>query len=334
MLTSLRRGRGVLVVLSLLALAVLLSLALGARDMPLPSVIEALLHRNPQVNDHVVVWDLRLPRTVIGALAGAALGLAGALMQGLTRNPIADPGLLGVNAGASLAVVVAITWLGIGTTAGYIWFAFAGAALAAVAVYGIGSLGWEGATPVKLAIAGAALTAVLTSLITLVLLTDLQTLERYRFWQVGSLVGRDLAVVRTVAPFLAIGAVIALASGRMLNVASLGDDVARGLGQSVTRTRAISMAAIVLLCGAATALAGPLVFVGLVAPHAARWITGPDYRWILPYSALLGAALLLAADVLGRIVAPPGEVEAGLVVAFLGAPLLVALVRRTRLAGL
>ncbi|GAA4672043.1 iron ABC transporter permease [Phytohabitans rumicis] len=323
-----------LVVLSLLALAVLLSLALGARDMPLPSVIEALLHRNPQVNDHVVVWDLRLPRTVIGALAGAALGLAGALMQGLTRNPIADPGLLGVNAGASLAVVVAITWLGIGTTAGYIWFAFAGAALAAVAVYGIGSLGWEGATPVKLAIAGAALTAVLTSLITLVLLTDLQTLERYRFWQVGSLVGRDLAVVRTVAPFLAIGAVIALASGRMLNVASLGDDVARGLGQSVTRTRAISMAAIVLLCGAATALAGPLVFVGLVAPHAARWITGPDYRWILPYSALLGAALLLAADVLGRIVAPPGEVEAGLVVAFLGAPLLVALVRRTRLAGL
>jgi iron complex transport system permease protein len=174
---------GLLGAVLLLAVAVFASLAFGSRDIALPVVIEALLHRDPSVNDHVVIWDLRLPRTVIGLLAGLALGLSGGLMQGLTRNPIADPGLLGINAGASLAVVVAITWLGIGTTAGYIWFAFAGAALAALAVYGVGSMGWGGATPVKLAIAGSALTAVLTSLITLVLLTNLQTLERYRFWQ-------------------------------------------------------------------------------------------------------------------------------------------------------
>ncbi|MFY1698143.1 MULTISPECIES: FecCD family ABC transporter permease [unclassified Solwaraspora] len=328
-----RRLGGLLIAVALLAGTIFASLALGARDIALPIVLDALAHRDPTIADHVVIWDLRLPRTVIGLLAGAALGLSGALMQGLTRNPIADPGLLGVNAGASLAVVVAITWLGIGTTVGYIWFAFAGAALAALAVYGVGSMGWGGATPVKLAIAGSALTAVLTSLITLVLLTNLQTLERYRFWQVGSLVGRDLSAARTVLPFLVVGAVLAVASGRLLNALSLGDDVAHGLGQHVVRDRASILLATVLLCGSATALAGPIVFVGLVVPHAARWATGPDYRWILAYSLPLGAALLLAADVVGRLVALPGEVEAGLVAAFLGAPVLIALVRKARMAA-
>jgi len=331
--TTRRRLGGLLVAVLLLALTVFASLALGSRDVALPVVVEALVDRDPAVNDHVVIWDLRLPRTVIGLLAGLALGLSGGLMQGLTRNPIADPGLLGINAGASLAVVVAITWLGIGTTAGYIWFAFGGATLAALLVYGIGSMGGDGATPVKLAIAGSALTAVLTSLITLVLLTNLQTLERYRFWQVGSLVGRDLDTARTVLLFIAVGTLLALVSGRVLNALSLGDDVAHGLGQHVVRDRAVIMTATVLLCGSATALTGPIVFVGLVVPHAARWVTGPDYRWILAYSAVLGAALLIAADVLGRLVAPPGEVEAGLVVAFLGAPVLIALVRRSRLAS-
>ncbi|WP_442791480.1 FecCD family ABC transporter permease [Micromonospora sp. NBC_01813] len=332
-LTVGRRLGGLLIAVLLLAVAVFASLAFGARDIALPVVVEALLDRDPGVNDHVVVWDLRLPRTVIGLLAGLALGLSGALMQGLTRNPIADPGLLGINAGASLAVVVAITWLGIGTTAGYIWFAFAGATLAALAVYGVGSMGWGGATPVKLAIAGSALTAVLTSLITLVLLTNLQTLERYRFWQVGSLVGRDLSTARTVLLFIVAGTVLALASGRVLNALSLGDDVAHGLGQHVVRDRATILTATVLLCGSATALAGPIVFVGLVVPHAARWVTGPDYRWILAYSGVLGAALLIAADVLGRLIVSTGEVEAGLVAAFLGAPVLIALVRRSRMAA-
>ena len=324
---------GLLGAVLLLAVAVFASLAFGSRDIALPVVIEALLHRDPSVNDHVVIWDLRLPRTVIGLLAGLALGLSGGLMQGLTRNPIADPGLLGINAGASLAVVVAITWLGIGTTAGYIWFAFVGAALAALLVYGVGSMGWGGATPVKLAIAGSALTAVLTSLITLVLLTNLQTLERYRFWQVGSLVGRDLDTARTVLLFIVAGTALALGSGRVLNALSLGDDVAHGLGQRVVRDRATVLVAIVLLCGSATALAGPIVFVGLVVPHAARWVTGPDYRWILAYSAVLGATLLIAADVLGRLIVSPGEVEAGLVAAFLGGPVLIALVRRSRMAA-
>jgi iron complex transport system permease protein len=318
----------------LLVLIALGSLAIGARDIAPGVVVQAIFAPDTSITDHVVVLDLRVPRTVLGILAGAAFGIAGALIQGITRNPLADPGLLGVNAGASLFVVIGITWFGATTALGFIWFALAGAAVAAAAVYAVGSLGREGATPVKLALAGAALTAALTSLLTVFLLSDLETLDRYRFWTVGSLVGRGLDTAATVAPFLALGGVLAVFGARTLNAHAHGYHLARGLGQNIPLARALTGTAVVLLCGGGTALVGPVLFVGLAVPHIARWIAGPDYRWILAYSAVLGPALMLIADIVGRLVLRPGELEVGIVVAFLGAPLLIALVRRTRLAAL
>jgi iron complex transport system permease protein len=307
-----------------------LSLAFGAREIDLGTVLESLFAFSAENTDHMVVWELRVPRTLIGLAAGAGLALAGTIMQGITRNPLADPGILGVNAGASLFVILGITWFGVGSANGYVWFAFAGAAVAAIVVYSIGGARSSGATPVTLALAGTAVTAAITSIITLLLLTDIDTLGQYRFWAVGSLVGRDLGALGAVLPYLAAGVVLALALGRTLNTLALGDDVARGLGQRVGMSRAVAAIAIVLLCGGATAIAGPIVFVGLVVPHLVRRITGPDYRWITAYSLAIGPALLVAADTVGRLIAPPGELEAGVVVAFLGGPVLIALVRRTR----
>ena len=309
--TTRRRILGIAVLVLAVLLAAAASLLFGARTLS-PSVVWAALVDPIAGNaDHEVVRNLRIPRTLVGLVGGVALGLAGALLQGVTRNPIADPGLLGVNAGASLFVVAAISVLGVSTVQGYLWFAFAGAGLAAVLVYGVSSIGWDGVTPVKLALVGAAVTAVATSLITLVLLTDRHTLDEFRFWQVGSLVNRPLAVLTWTAPAVAIGAVLALASARTLNVLALGDDVARGLGQDVRRGRLTVVASVILLCGAATSMVGPIAFVGLMVPHVARFVAGPDHRWILPLSAGLGPALLLVADVLGRMIAPPGEMRPG-----------------------
>lgn len=327
-MTRTARGRTAVVVVAAVLLLVLVatSFAVGARAVPLPEVLAALTGAGTGT-DALVVLDLRGPRTAIGLAAGAALGLAGALMQGLTRNPLADPGILGVNAGASLAVIVAITFFGVAGAAGFVWFAFAGAALATVVVYAVGA-GRRGATPLSLTLAGSAVTALLTSVITLVLLTDLGTLSQFRFWQVGSLVGRGLETLAVVGPFLAVGAVVALALGPALNALALGDQMAAGLGQHVGRVRVVAAAAVVVLCGGATAIAGPIVFVGLVVPHLARLLLGPDQRWVLVCSAILGPCLLLVADVVGRAVAPPGELEAGILVAIVGTPVLVALVRR------
>ena len=325
---------GFALAVGLLGLSVAASLLVGTREIAPGTVWNALFSPHRTLTDHTVILDLRLPRTAVGLLAGLALGLAGALMQGVTRNPIADPGLLGVNAGASLFVVAGIAWFGVTSSLGYVWFAFAGAAVAATIVYLIGSLGREGATPVKLALAGTALTAAFTSLITIVLLADTEAFDRYRFWAAGSLVARGLDAALPLAPFILVGLVLAIVAARMLNALALGDDLARGLGQNLITARIVCAVAIVLLCGSATAMAGPIVFVGLAVPHVARWITGPDYRLIIAFSALFGPTLLVAADVLGRLIAQPGEIEAGLVVAFLGAPVLIALVRRVKLAGL
>lgn len=312
----------------------LLSLFVGARSISPAQILDALLHYDPANSDHLVVLTLRLPRTIAGILVGVALGLAGAVMQGVARNPLADPGLLGVNAGAALAVVTAIAFLGVTSVSGYVWFGFAGAAIVTVGVYLIGSLGREGATPVKLALAGAAVTAALTSITTAILLTDTATFDEFRFWTVGSLTGRKLELVAQLAPFILVGTVLALGTTRLLNALALGDDVARGLGQRVGLARALSAGAVVLLCGAATAAAGPIGFVGLTVPHIARLITGPDYRWILPYSMVLAPILLLISDIAGRVVARPGELQVGIVMAVIGAPFFIALVRRHRLAEL
>jgi iron complex transport system permease protein len=329
-----RRLIGLAAAVTLLLVMVVLSLALGARDVAIGDVWNALFFPDAGNNDHLVVRDLRIPRTVIGIVVGLALALAGTIMQGITRNPLADPGLLGVNAGASVFVVLAIGVLGVTSPAGYVWFAFVGAAAAASVVYGIGAMGREGATPVKLVLAGTALTAGLTSVTTLVLITNTEALNSYRFWSVGSLASRDFEPIISLWPFIAVGAILAFTVGRMLNLLSLGDDLARGLGQNLTVTRVLAALAVVLLCGSATALAGPIVFIGLVVPHIVRPITGPDYRWILGYSAVLGPVLLLAADIVGRLIVRPAELEAGIVVAVLGAPIMIALVRRVKLAGL
>ncbi|MET4592567.1 iron complex transport system permease protein [Arthrobacter sp. 754] len=309
------------------------SLAVGARGLSLATVWQALVQSEPGNGDHAVV-HARIPRTVLGLLAGGALGLAGAAMQGVARNPLADPGIMGVNAGAALAVVTGIYIFGISSLTGYIWFAFIGAAAAAVVVYLIASLGRDGATPVKLALAGAALSAGLFSLMNVILVSSQDTLDRFRFWQVGGIAGRDWSVVLPGLPFLAVGALIVLSTSRILNSLALGDDIARGLGQRVGLTRAITALGIVLLCGSATALAGPIGFVGLVIPHAVRSLTGPDYRWILPFSLLLAPALLLGADIVGRVILLPGEVPAGIMTALIGAPVFVWLIRRGKGAGL
>ncbi len=334
-----RRSRTVLIIGLVVALVVLFvvalaSIFLGTRDISAGQIVDTFFHYDDENTDHLVVWTLRVPRTLAGILVGLALGLAGAVMQGVARNPLADPGLLGVNAGAALAVVCAISILGVGSALGYVWFAFLGAAVVSVLVYVIGSLGREGATPVKLALAGAAMTAALQSITTAILLTDVATFDKFRFWTVGALAGRKLELVAQVAPFIAIGVVLALSTGRLLNALSLGDDVARGLGQRVGLARGLSAAAVVLLCGGATAVAGPIGFLGLTIPHVARLITGPDYRWILPYSMVLAPILLLISDIVGRLVAKPGELQVGIVMAVLGAPFFIALVRRRKLAEL
>jgi iron complex transport system permease protein len=326
---------GVLAVMvAALIVVVVGSIALGSRSVPLPTVVDALLHYDPELTDHTVVRDMRVPRTLLGLLVGAALGLGGALLQGVSRNPLADPGIMGINAGAATCVVLGIAGLGIGSVGGYVWLALAGAALATALVYAVASVGREGATPVKLALAGAAVTAGLSSVSTGIVMTDLDTLNEMRFWLVGSLAGRYLPVFWQVAPFIVVGAVLALGCARALNGLALGEDTARSLGQRVDWSRAAVFVAVTLLCGAATAACGPIVFLGLVAPHVARIICGPDYRWILPYSLVLAPTVYLAADVAGRLVLSPAELEVGVVLGVLGAPVFVVLVRHRRLVEL
>jgi iron complex transport system permease protein len=327
------RGAGLVLALAALGVAVLLSLSVGTRSIPLSEVVDAIRSGGDSQNAAIVL-DLRLPRTLLGLAVGVALGVGGALMQALTRNPLADPGLLGVNAGAAAAVVIAIALLGVTGALAYVWFAFLGAAIASVAVYLIGSAGRGGATPVRLALAGTALSAALIALVYGVVLTDQRLLQSYNQWSVGSVSGRGAEELRAVLPFIVGGLLVAFALARTLNALALGDDSARALGAHVGRTRIAGAAAITLLCGAATAGAGPIYFLGLTVPHMTRALVGPDQRWMLVYSAVLGPVLLLTADVLGRVIARPGEVQVGIVLAFVGAPVFIALVRRRRIAAL
>jgi iron complex transport system permease protein len=327
------RPVGLLVALAVLGVVVVASIAVGARSMPFGTALHGLVHPDGSA-DGVVIRGLRLPRTLLGLAVGAALGLAGALMQALTRNPLADPGLLGVNAGASAAVVAAIGLLHVTQPAAYVWFALAGAGVAAILVYALGSRGRSSATPVRLALAGAAISAALGAFVYGVILTDQLAFNDFRAWQVGALAGRPLGVLAQTGPFLAVGAVIALALTRPLNALALGEDTGRALGAQPGATRTWGILAVTLLCGAATAAAGPIAFVGLTVPHIARAVTGPDQRWVLPYSMVFAPILLLCADVLGRVVARPGEVQVGIVTAFVGAPVFILLARRRRVAQL
>lgn len=316
----------------ILAVVVIVSFSVGSRSIPLSQVWASFFDFDGSF-EHEIVRDSRVPRAVIGLLVGAALGLAGALMQGLTRNPLADPGILGIESGASLGAVLAIQLAGWTDLRAIVWFAFAGAAVAAAVVVLLGSTGRGGSNPVKLALAGAAATSLLASITTGVLLSDPGALDSYRFWVVGSINGRDLDVAGQVAPFLAVGTVLALASGRGLNSLAMGDDVARGLGVNTVRARLLTSAAVVLLAGSAVAAAGPIGFIGLAVPHLARAIVGHDYRWILVLSMALGPTMLLGSDMVGRVLVA-GELQAGVVTAVIGAPVLIAVARRASLGSL
>ncbi|GAA3818636.1 iron ABC transporter permease [Nocardioides panacisoli] len=322
------RGRAAYVVLGvLLVVALPASMFLGARWVPPSDLLDA-------GSGGRAIIEARLPRTALGLLVGAALALAGGCLQGLTRNPLADSGLLGVNAGASFAMVVSVSVLGVSSLQAYLWFALLGAASAAVAVHAVASFGRDGATPAKLVLAGAALSAGVASWTSAVLLTDRQTFDVMRRWQVGTIGGRDWDVVVTGLPFLAAGALLALAGARTLDTIALGDDLARGLGRHPARDRMAIGLAVVLLAGSATALAGPIAFVGLVVPHAVRALVGGAYVRVLPLSMGYGAALVLLADVVGRIVLPPTEVQVGIMTAVVGVPVFCWFLRRGRMAGL
>ncbi|MBO9522762.1 MAG: iron ABC transporter permease [Nocardioidaceae bacterium] len=328
------RVAGLAALLVVLVLTCGLSIVLGARDVSWHTLWSAFTAYDDHDTAQRVLREMRIPRTLLGLVVGAALGVAGSLLQGLTRNPLADPGIMGINAGAALAVVSGVMLLGVGSGPASVWLAFLGAAAATAAVYGIASLGRDGATPVKLALAGAALTAGMSAVTTGIVMTHIEALNALRFWQVGSLAGRYLPVFWQVVWFIAGALVVSLVAGRLLNGLALGEDVARGLGMRVGLVRAVLFATVALLCGAATAACGPIVFVGLVVPHVARMLCGPDYRWIVPYSMVIAPVLLLAADVIGRLALGRGELQVGVVLGVLGAPVFVGLVRYRGVAEL
>lgn len=325
------RVRSAGVVLALVVVIVA-SLAVGTNMISPARVLAGLTGTDPEAAD--IVRGLRVPRTVLGLLVGAALGTAGAIMQSITRNPIADPGILGVNAGASAAVVTAISVLGLTQPAGYVWFALAGAGLASVVVHLLGTGRTSSATPVRLALAGTAVSAALAAYVNAVILLDPWAFTRFRFWDLGSLTGRGLGEVGPTLWLLAAGLLCAVPLARGLNALALGEETGRALGARVRTTRALSVVAVMLLCGAATAAVGPIGFVGLAVPHMARALAGVDHRRLLPASALLGALLLVAADVAGRLVGWPRETGVGIVTALVGAPVLVWLVRRRKVGRL
>lgn len=319
-------------VVVVLVLLVAASLAIGSRDVSWTDLVAALGGATDNVSQAAVAK--RIPRTVLALLVGGALGLSGAVMQGVTRNPLADPGILGVNMGASLAVVVGIAWFGMWSATAYVWTAVAGAAVTAVLVYTVGSLGTGGATPLKLALAGAATSAALASFISAILLPRGDISGTVRSWQIGGVGGASFAAIGQMLPFLVAGVLLSLLAARGLNSLALGDELATGLGERVAVTRALAALGAVLLCGAATAIAGPIAFVGLIVPHLCRLLVGVDHRWLLPFSALTGAGLLTASDVLGRIVARPDELDVGIITALVGAPFFIAVVRRQKVREL
>ncbi|MEV4048956.1 iron ABC transporter permease [Streptomyces sp. NPDC049744] len=327
-----RRLAGLGVLAALLVVAAAASLAVGARALS-PAEVWHGLFAAPEADQRLteirlIVHTVRLPRTVLAVVAGIALGVGGALIQGYTRNPIADTGLLGVNSGASFAVVSGIAAFGLTSPFQYVWFGFLGAAVAGVVVFGLSSIGRGAGNPLTLALAGQGVTVFLAAMTTAVALTDKASLNALRFWNAGSLTGVGFDVIWPVSAFIAAGLLLALTTLPSVNLLNLGDDVARGLGVNIALTRTVGVVAITLLAGAATAACGPIAFLGLMVAHVARYLTGPDYRWLVPYAGLLGAVVLLVCDIVGRLVVRPGELDAGVVVSLLGAPFFAVLVWR------
>lgn len=308
------------------------SVWLGSRGVSWSDVWGALGGADETLGEAAVTK--RIPRTLLALVVGGALGVSGAVMQGVTRNPLADPGVLGINMGASLAIVIGIAYFGLVDPTSYVWVAIAGSGVAAVFVYAVGSLGRGGATPLKLALAGAATSAAFTSFVIAVVLPRNDMSDTFQSWQIGGVGGGTYDMLAMVAPFLAVGFAICLLSARGLNSIALGDELAAGLGENVAVTRALAAIGSVVLCGASTAVCGPIGFVGLVVPHACRLVVGPDHRWLIPLSALTGATLVTVSDTVGRLVAKPEEVDVGIVTALVGAPVFIYIVRRQRVREL
>jgi iron complex transport system permease protein len=325
-----RRTRPVLtaaLAFAALAVVVVASLAIGSGPTTPGEVWQSLIAPTGAPAD-IVVRELRLPRTLLGIMVGAALGVAGALMQGHTRNPLADPGLLGISGGAAFFVVLSTTVLGVTDVFGYVWFAFGGAALAAMIVFTLGAASRGGATPVTLALAGLAVSELLLAITSAMVLGDGPSLDAYRFWSAGALDDRGTTLTLQVLPFILAGLVLAVSNIRALDVLALGEDSARALGQNVTQARVVGLTAVTLLTGASVAVAGPIGFVGLMAPHVVRSLAGASHARVVPLAAVVGAVLVLAADVVGRVVVRPAELAVGIVLGIVGAPFFVALVRR------
>ncbi|MEV6346597.1 iron chelate uptake ABC transporter family permease subunit [Actinoplanes sp. NPDC051851] len=327
-----RRGGLLLACLGVLVLVCLLSVAVGTRTISPVVVLDALRHHGHPA-EQSIVWDLRVPRTVLGLLAGVAFGLSGAVIQAVTRNPLADTQILGVNSGAALFVVFAVGFLGRTRLEEYLWFGFGGVAVALALVYVLGSSGRGGGTPIRLALSGVALGAVLDGFSTAIRLVKPRAFDYLRFWDIGSLAGRPMDVAVTILPFVVVGALLALAVAGALNTVALGDDLARTLGTRLTWIRAAALLSVMMLAGAATAAVGPIGFLGLMIPLVVRRMAGPDQRWIFVFTIVCAPALLLLADVAGRVLVRPGELRVGVVTAFLGAPVLIWWVRRLRSAA-
>jgi iron complex transport system permease protein len=330
---ALTRPLGLILGLAGVVLIAVISLRLGSLKISTDDVWNALFHYDSSSYNQTVIRSLRLPRTIIALGVGSALAVAGATMQAVTRNPLAEPSILGVSSGASFAIVTAIYYGGLAHAYQYVWFAFLGALVASALVFAIGAFGRDGATPVKLALAGVVVSSLLSAWTSALLLLDKETMDVARFWFAGSVAGRDLDTFWTVAPFLFGGAIACIFLGHQLNVLSLGDDAARGLGMQTNRTRIVCSVLVVLITGAAVSAAGPIAFVGLAIPHMVRSVIGPDYRWVLPYSLVFGAIFLTSADVIGRILMRPGEIEVGIVTAVFGAPFLIYLARKRSVAN-
>lgn len=330
--TYLPRSISLITLLILLVLLCFLSIAFGTREVPWQEIISALQGQVETVGEAAVA--MRIPRTLLAVIAGAGLGLSGAIMQGVTRNPLADPGILGVNIGASFFVVIGLAWFGMNQLQSYVWMAILGSAVTAVFVYTIGSMGRGGATPLKLALAGAATSAALSCFTIAVVLPRNDIAGGARSWQIGGVGGATFEAITMVLPFLVIGLLLSVLTARKLNSLALGDDLAAGLGENVVWARATAGLGAILLCGATTAICGPIGFVGLVIPHFCRLLVGVDHRWLLPFSALSGASLLVLADIVGRIISRPSELSVGVVTAFIGAPFFIWIVRRQRVREL
>ncbi|WP_282155215.1 FecCD family ABC transporter permease [Cytobacillus gottheilii] len=319
--------------LILLGVCIVASLALGSRTVSWNELMAGLFHNDVDSYGASVVRQ-RISRAIFSLFCGAALGVSGALMQAVTRNPIADPSILGVNTGASLFVICGLAFFNISTAGEYMWLAIAGAMVTAVFVYGIGSMGRGGATPLKLVLAGAATSAALSSLVSAIMIPRSYVMDQFRFWQVGSVGSGNWESISLFLPFLITGLVIGTLAASALNALALGDDVATGLGVRTGTLRIIAAFAGVLLCGAATALAGPIGFVGLLATHVIRLMIGPDLRFVIPMAALSGAIILTISDVAGRLIGSPGELEVGVVTAFIGAPILIIIAMKAKVRSL